>query len=166
MPLRYLKSVQLVVAIATTLLLGAGLVPPDPVISLFLVPFGALYGVWAVRSLYDRRWSIWLAFVSTIMVALVMGALGGLMTHSALSSHPYHPAVALDATGAVVELPPGALQVLEHSQAQSDRRERAHAAILLFVAAGACAVLVLYAFEWRWAFMRKHAKRLPARTGL
>ncbi len=158
MPLRFLKAVQLVVAIATTLLLGAGLVPPDPVVSFLLVPFGVLYVVWAVRTLYDGRWSIWLACVSTVMVAIVMSALGGATAPSAFSSQRYYPAVAVDATGAAVELPPGALPALEHSQALSDRNARAQAAMLLLVAAGAWAVLVLYAVEWRWAFMRNNGK--------
>jgi hypothetical protein len=158
MALRFLKALQLVVAIATTLLLGAGLVPPDPVVSFLLVPFGVLYVFWAIRCLYDRRWSIWLACVSTIMVAIVMSALGGAMTHSALSSHRYYPAVAVDATGAVVALPPGALPAMEHSQTLSERHARAHAAILLLVAAGAWVVLILCAFEWRWAFTRNNRK--------
>ena len=156
MPLRFLKVAQLVVAIATTLLLGAGWVPPDPVVSFLLVPFGVLYVFWAIRCLHDRRWSIGFAFASTLVVAIVMSALGGVMTRSAFSSHRYYPAVAVDATGAVVALPQGALPAMEHSQALSERHARAHAVILLFVAAGAWAVLGLYALEWRWALMRSN----------
>ena len=156
MPLRFLKVAQLVVAIATTLLLGAGWVPPDPVVGFLLLPFGVLYVFWAIRCLYDRRWSIWLACVSTLMVAIVMSALGGSMTYYALPSHRIHPAVVVDATGAAVALSPGALPALDYAQPQIDRRDQAQAAMLLFVAAGAWAVLGLYALEWRWAFMRRN----------
>lgn len=158
MTVRILKGVQLAVAIATALALGAGLLWPG-VMGLFLVPVPLLYVIWAIRAAFNHRLSIWLSFASTVAVAVFIGAFSFSVGNSAFgdrdTSHRVVPLVVTDPAGNVVELPPEALPQLQQMQAQIDRRHRVHAAILILIGMSAWLVVGLYALEWRWAFVRK-----------
>lgn len=161
MLLRCLKGSQLAVAIATTFALGAGLLLPG-VMGLFMVPLALLYVIWVIRAALDHRLSIWLSFASTLAVAVLLGASAVSMTVSTFEAGDPRgraiPLVAMDPAGNVVELPPEALPRLRQVQAQIDRRDRVHMSILLLIGLGAWVVIGLYAFEWRWAFVRKAAQ--------
>lgn len=158
MLVRSLKGIQLAVAIATTLALGAGLLLPG-VMGLFLVPLALFYIVWAFRAALDHSLSIWLSFASTIIVAVLLGAFGVSMAVSAVGARDpidrVPPLVAMDPAGNIVELSLEALPGLQELQAQIDRRDRVHASLLLVIGLAAWLVLGLYALEWRWAFTRK-----------
>lgn len=157
MLVRSLKGIQLAVAIATTLALGAGLLLPG-VMGLFLVPLGLLYVIWAVRAALDHRLSIWLSFAATTLVAVLLGAFGVSTAVLTLDrSESATPLVAVDPTGNVVELPPEALPRMRQVQARIDRRDRFHASALILIGLGAWVVVGLHAHEWRWAFVRKAA---------
>lgn len=151
MRIRTLKTLQLAVAIATTTALAAGLLWPGAM-GLLLVPVGLLYVIWATRAAFDRPFSIWLAFVSTLTVALFLGAFSvsvAMYAFRADAANDGSPAVAFDSTGSIVQAP------LQGPQPQIDRRERIHAGILLLIGASAWAVIALHGLEWRWAFLRK-----------
>ena len=156
--LRSLKGLQLAVAVATTMALGAGLVWPG-VMGLFVVPVAVLYVIWAVRAASNHRLSIWLALVSTITVAVFLGALGTSMAVYAFARidpmDSVAPLVAVDPAGNVVELPLEAVPRLQQLQAQIDRRDRIHASTLLLIGLAAWVVVGLHAVEWRWAFARR-----------
>jgi len=158
MLLRSLKGLQLAVAIATIVASLTGLLLPG-VMSLFLVPLALLYMIWAARATRNHRFSIWLSFASTIVVAVLVGALSVSMTTSTFS--PRAPServiapVAVDPVGNVVELPPEVVPKLEQMQARIDRRERVHALALLTIGLAAWLVVALHALEWRWAFTRR-----------
>ena len=158
MLLRCLKGTQLAVAIATNFALGAGLLLPG-VMGLFMVPLAVLYVIWVIRAALDHRLSIWLSFASTLAVAVLLGAFAVSMAVSTIeagdASDRAIPLVAMDPAGNVVQLPPEALPRLRQVQARIDRRDRVHMSILLSIGLGAWVVIGLYAFEWRWAFVRK-----------
>jgi len=155
---RSLKGIQLAVAIATIVASLAGLLLPG-VMSLLLAPLALLYVIWAARATLNHRFSIWLSFASTIVVAVLVGALGVSMTTSTFSARVPGERmigpVAVDPAGKVVELPPEVLPRLEQMQARIDRRERVHALALLTIGVAAWLVVALYALEWRWAFTRR-----------
>lgn len=161
MLVRSLKGIQLAVAMATTLALGAGLLWPGAM-GLFLVPLASLYVIWAIRAALNHRLSIWLSFASTLTVALFLGAFGVSMAVATLGAGDPNdrmmPLVAMNPAGNVVQLPPEALPQLQQMQAQIDRRDRVHASMLLLIGLGAWLVVGLYALEWRWAFVRKAAQ--------
>ena len=161
MLLRSLKGIQLAVAVAITLALGAGLLWPG-VMGLLLVPLALLYVIWAIRAALNHRFSIWLSFISTMVVAVFLGAFGVWTAVSTLgASGPIEravPLVAMDPAGNVVELSPEALPRLQQIQAQINRRARVHALILLVIGLAAWLVVGLYALEWRWAFIRRIAQ--------
>lgn len=158
---RSLKRVQVAVAISTTLALAAGFLWPG-VMGLFLVPVAVIYVVWAVRAALDHRVSIWLSFVSTLMVAVFSGSLGVSMAVSSFRpdgpSDGAIPHVAIEPSGNVVELPADALPRLQQMQAEIGRRDKIQASILLLIGLGGWLVLGMYAFEWRWAFSGKAAE--------
>lgn len=147
-----LKTLQLAVAIATTLALAAGLLWPGAM-GLFLVPVGLLYVIWAARAALNRPLSIWLAFISTLTVAIFLGAFSVSLALYAFRGHDANdgppPAAFVDSNGNLVQVP------LQGAQPQVDRRERIQAGILLLIGAGAWVVIALHALEWRWAFLRK-----------
>lgn len=152
-----LKGTQLSVAIATTFVLGAGLLLPGAM-ALFVVPLALLYVIWAIRAAFDKRLSIWLSFVSTLAVAVLLGALAvplAVSRYEGGGPNNAIPLVAMDPTGNVVQLPPEALPRLREMQAQIDRRGRIHASILLSIGVAAWLVIGMYAFEWRWAFFAR-----------
>lgn len=158
MVVRSLKRIQLAVAIATTVASLTGLLLPG-VMSLLLAPLALLYVIWAARATLNHRFSIWLSFASTIVVAVLVGALGVSMTASTFGtrvpSERVIAPVAVNPAGNVVEVPPEALARLEQMQARIDRRERAQALALLTIGLAAGLVVALYALEWRWAFTRQ-----------
>ncbi len=159
MLLRSLKGLQLTVAVATTVALGAGLLWPG-VMGLFLVPLALLYVIWAIRAALNHSLSIWLSFISTMVVAVFLGAFGVSMAVSTFGARApidrVVPLVAMDPAGNVVELSPEALPRL--LQAQINRRSRVHALILLAIGLVAWLAVGLYALEWRWAFTRRVAQ--------
>jgi 4-amino-4-deoxy-L-arabinose transferase-like glycosyltransferase len=167
MLVRSLKGIQLAVAIATTLALGAGFLWPGAM-GLFLVPLALLYVIWAIRAALNHRLSIWLSFASTITIAVFLGAFGVSIAVSTFRAGDPNdkviPLVAMDAAGNVAELPPEALPRLQQVQAQIDRRDRVHASLLLLIGLGAWLVVGLYALEWRWAFVRKAASESRSAT--
>ena len=159
---RCLKGIQLTVAIATMLALGAGLVWPGAM-GLFIMPLGLLYVIWAIRAALDYRLSIWLSFVSTIAVAILLGAFVVSRALSTFEAGDLNgravPLVTTDPAGNVVQLPPQALPQFQQIQAQVNRRDRIHISLLLLIDLGAWLVIGLYAFEWRWAFAQKLSRQ-------
>lgn len=161
--LRCLKGMQLAVAVATMLALGAGLLWPGAM-GFFIMPFGLLYVIWAIRAAFDKRFSIWLAFTSSLVVAVFLGTFVVAMAFSTFKagyiSGGELPLVTTDPTGNVVQvqLSPEAFSKLQQVQAQVNRRDQIHALLLLLIDLGAWIVIVLYAFQWRWAFARNTSK--------
>jgi predicted PurR-regulated permease PerM len=158
MRLRILKGIQLMVAIAITLATGAGWLWPG-VMALFVMPAFLLYVIWTVRAAFNHRLSVWLALLSTTVVAVLLGALGvSMVTNTFRSGDPRAsqiPLVALSPQGVVVRLPPEALPELRRIQAEIDRRERLHASVLLLIGIGAWVVMGLHVMEWQWACGRR-----------
>jgi hypothetical protein len=126
---------------------------------IFLLPAGLLYVIWAARAALNRPLLIWLALVSTLIIAVFLGAFGLSKAVSSFGAGDPNgrptPLVAIDPTGTVVELPTEALPRLQRIQSQIDKRDRIHATILVLIGTGAWVVVGLYALEWRWAFSRK-----------
>jgi hypothetical protein len=156
--LRILKGTQLAVAVATTAASLTGLLLPG-VMSLLFAPLALLYVILAVRAARDHRFSIWLSLAVTILVAVLVGALGASMTNATFGARfPSEGAaapLAVDAAGNIAALPAGASPVLAELQARIERRERLHALTLLAIGFAAWVVVALYALEWRWAFVRR-----------
>jgi hypothetical protein len=151
--LRSLKRLQLAVAIATTAASLTGQLLPG-VMSFLLAPLALLYVIWAARSARDHRFSIWLALASTVLVAVLVGALGASMTSATFGAGPFSERaiapVVVDQAG-IVEPSLQALPGFDQIQAQIDRRERVHALTLLAIGLAAWLATGLHVLEWRWA---------------
>ncbi len=136
MLLRTLKELQIAVAIATTLALGAGLLWPGAM-GLMLTPLGLVYVFWAARAALDRPLSIRLAFASTLIVAVFLGAFATLVAAAAFD------------TGGAESVPR-----FPEAQAEAQREERFQAGVLLLIGAAAWVVVGLHGAAREWAFSR------------
>jgi hypothetical protein len=98
-----------------------------------------------------------LACLSTLAVALSLGAFGAARVFYAFQAPEGLSITAspptLNESGDIVildTLPAEALTELQRRQESINWRETAEATFILLVAAGAWAVVLMYAFEWRW----------------
>ena len=150
-----LKWTQLAVAFAATLVLGAGLLLPGAM-AIMALPVGFHYILAAVGAILNWRPAMWLACLASFVVALSFTALGGSRAYFAFQQNSVTsamPTAAVTATGEVIvldNLPAEALAEYQRRQASIRRRDTFETTLLLLVAAGSWAVVLLHALEWRW----------------
>lgn len=155
--IRILKGAQVLVAIATTLAVGAGFLWPGAM-ALFVLPIVLLYVIWAVRAAFDRRLSVWLSFATTLAVALFIGTIAfwsvlDLSADREEFSSADTP-VAVDAAGSMVELSAEVLPEWRQAQARIYEKNRlyrrVHAGMFTLISLAAWVVVILSVLEWRW----------------
>jgi hypothetical protein len=150
---RILKGTQVLVAIATTLTVGAGLLWPGAMAG-FVLPIFLLYFMCAIRAAFDHRLSIWFSFAMTFAIALFIGTLAFWRTFD-ISMHRQgfdgaSTSIAVDAGGGIIELSNEALPEVRDAQARIDQQNRFHTGIFSLISLAAWLVVILSLIEWRW----------------
>jgi hypothetical protein len=137
-----------------TLTLGIFLLPT--VMGLILVPIGAIYMIWAIRSFGPHRLAAALAGVTSLVVALYLVALvgSGELFFDAPSSSAAVPetAIAIGPDGRAVVLDRPAIVALEghrRDRAAYQLERRALVAWMLFLAVLSVGVVGLHGLWWR-----------------
>lgn len=154
-----LKITQIVVAISTTIAIGAGLVWPGMMV-VFVVPVLLVYVVWTIRAAWDHRLSILLSLMGTTLVAVFIGGLGlatMLWTFGSRHTTPTDAPIPLvNSTGEIVLVEPTAERLTQVAQAQMqvDQRARIEGVVLSVIGLGAWFVIGMYSVERKWALGR------------
>jgi hypothetical protein len=153
-----LKGTQLVVAITATIL--AGLIWPG-IMVLIPVGIGVSYIILSMGACRDRKLSMWLACLVSASVALLSALAIGANDFAIMrtdSEMGEAPAAAVSPGGNVVWLdtiPDERMAELRRVHAIDVRTQTVVALLLIFVAFGSAAVLVMHGFAWRWLIFGK-----------
>ncbi len=155
MALRCLKCAQLLLAIAV---FGSACVLFFPSVDvLFFIPLCSLYVFWAIRAMNNRRPSMWLAGLTSLMVAVLLGALVAIfeipLLQTTATNLVWQSSVVVTAEGRVIDLeslPVEARLALRRQNQSVGRGPGASGIVSLILTFFAWGVVVLHAFQWRW----------------
>ena len=158
--LHHLKWTQVVLAMATSIWLCSVLFPSVEVV--LVAPLCSLYVFWTVRAMDDHQTSMRLACLTSLAVAVALGALtvaGGLRLDQVFSEDlATQSSVVVSANGeaSVLDLPPAGIQAaLKLKKKFENRRQRVTAILRLILTATAWSVVVMHAHQWRWLVSKR-----------